>query len=59
MDPDDMYMNGNLLQELYNLNLNQNFDIIEFSVFQQYDGYNKIFIPKNILKLIIINFQMI
>ena len=47
MDPDDMYMNGNLLQELYNHNLYKNFDIIEFSVYQQFEGFNKIFYPDN------------
>ena len=47
MDPDDMYMNGNLLKELYNHNLNNNFDIIEFSVFQQFEDYHKIFYPDN------------
>ena len=28
MDPDDMYMNENLFQDLYNINIKQNFDII-------------------------------
>ena len=47
MDPDDMYMNKNLLLELYNHNQKHNFDIIEFSVFQQFDEHNKIFYPDN------------
>jgi teichuronic acid biosynthesis glycosyltransferase TuaG len=47
MDPDDMYMNENLFQDLYNINVKQNFDIIEFSVFQQYEGRNKINYPRN------------
>lgn len=47
MDPDDMYMNENLLKELYDYNLNYNIDIIEFIVFQQFDGKNKIFSPNN------------
>ena len=47
MDPDDMYMNENLFQDLYNINIKQNFDIIEFSVFQQYEGRNKINYPRN------------
>ena len=34
MDPDDMYLNQNLFQEIYNYNLKNNLDIIEFSVFQ-------------------------
>ena len=47
MDPDDMYMNENLFQDLYNINIEQNLDIIEFSVFQQYEGRNKINYPRN------------
>ena len=46
MDPDDMYLNENLFQELYNYNLKYNLDIIEFSVLHQIDGYNNIFCPK-------------
>ena len=47
MDPDDMYMNENLFQDLYNISMEQNLDIIEFSVFQQYEGRNKINYPRN------------
>ena len=47
MDPDDMYLNQNLFQEIYNYNLKKNLDIIEFSVFQQNDGEKKIFLPNN------------
>ena len=47
MDPDDMYLNPNLFQEIYNYNLKYNLDIIEFSVFQQNDGEKKIFLPDN------------
>ena len=47
MDPDDMYLNENLLQELYHINIKNNFDIIEFSVFQQFEGKNKINYPSN------------
>ena len=47
MDPDDMYMNENLLKELYNHNINNNFDIIEFIVFHQKEGHSKIFYPNN------------
>jgi len=47
MDPDDMYMNENLFQDLYNINIKQNFDIIEFSIFHQYEGRNKINYPRN------------
>ena len=32
IDPDDMFINPNLLQELYNYNLKYNLDIIEFTV---------------------------
>jgi cellulose synthase/poly-beta-1,6-N-acetylglucosamine synthase-like glycosyltransferase len=38
MDPDDMYLNENLFQELYNYNLQYNLDIIEFSVMHQIEG---------------------
>ena len=47
MDPDDMYLNENLFQDLYNINKKNNFDIIEFSVYQQYDGHSKIYYPDN------------
>ena len=47
MDPDDMYLNPNLLQELHNQNIKNNFDIIEFSVFQQFEGRNKINYPRD------------
>ena len=47
MNPDVMYMNENLFQDLYNINIKQNFDIIEFSVFQQCEGRNKINYPRN------------
>ena len=47
MDPDDMYLNQNLFQEIYKYNLKNNLDIIEFSVFQQKDGEKKIFLPDN------------
>ena len=32
MDPDDMYMNENLFQDLYNINIKQNFDKIDYYV---------------------------
>ena len=47
MDPDDMYLNENLFQELYEQNKKNNFDIIEFSVYQQYDGHSKIYYSDN------------
>jgi len=47
MDPDDMYLNENLFKELYDYNKKKNIDIIEFSVYQQFDGRRKIFFPNN------------
>ena len=47
MDPDDMYMNPNLFKEIFNFNLNNNLDIVEFSVYQQKDGEKNIFLPDN------------
>ena len=46
MDPDDMYLNENLFQELYDYNIKNNLDIIEFSALHQIDGRDKIFSPK-------------
>lgn len=46
MDPDDLYLNENLFKELYNYNLKYNIDIIEFTVFQQFEGRRNIFYPK-------------
>ena len=46
MDPDDLYLNENLLKELYNYNIKYNLDIIEFTVFQQIEGRRSIFYPK-------------
>ena len=45
MDPDDLYLNENLFQELYNYNLKYNLDMIEFTVFHQIEGENNIFFP--------------
>ena len=47
MDPDDMYLNENLLQDLYYYNMKKNLDIIEFSVYQKIDIKNKIYLPDN------------
>ena len=47
MDPDDMYLNQNLIRELYNYNKINNLDIIEFSVYHQNDGSRKIIYPDN------------
>ena len=46
MDPDDLYLNENLFQQLYNYNLYYNLDIIEFTVFQQFEGRRNIFYPR-------------
>ena len=46
MDPDDLYLNENLFQQLYNYNLHYNLDIIEFTVFQQFEGRRNIFYPR-------------
>ena len=59
MDPDDMYMNENLLKQLYNSNLKKNFDIIEFSVFNKMKIQIKYIFLIMILKIIIINFLKI
>ena len=47
MDHDDTYMNDNILQTLFNYNNQNNFDIIVFTVYQQYDNFHKIFISDN------------
>ena len=47
MDPDDMYLNENLFHDLYYYNMKKNLDIIEFSVYQQIDSKNKIYLPDN------------
>lgn len=47
MDPDDIYLNENLFQELYDYNKNRNLDIIEFSVYNQFQSVETIFIPNN------------
>ena len=47
MDPDDMYLNENLLQKLYEYNININIDIIEFSVYRQIEKTKKLFYPDN------------
>ena len=47
MDSGDMLLNENLFLELYNYNIKNNLDIIEFSVCQQIEGKNKIYLPKN------------
>ena len=40
LDPDDMYLNGDLFEELYNYNKIYNLDIIEFLVYHIKEGNN-------------------
>ena len=47
LDPDDMLLNKELFQKLYNYNTNLNLDIIEFLVFHRLDNEKKLIIPKN------------
>ena len=54
MDPDDMYLNANLFNELMQYNEKNNLDIIEFVVYEQNNGGNKIYILKMISNYIII-----
>ncbi len=50
LDPDDMFLNENLFQELYDYNLKYNLDIIEFKVYHQREGTDTIFFPNNHLE---------
>ena len=45
IDPDDMILNPNLFEILYNYNLYSNLDMIEFTVFHKKDWKRKIFFP--------------
>ena len=56
MDPDDMFLNQNLFEGLYNYNLKNNLDIVEFSVYQQKVGEKKYFYQIIIMKHIIMAF---
>ena len=47
MEPDGMYLNENLLKELYIYNQKNNIEIIEFSTYQQFENGNKIYFPLN------------
>ena len=47
MDPDDIFINENLFQALYDYNLNYNLDITEFSVVHQKDGRRNFFLSKS------------
>jgi len=46
MDPDDMFLNQNLFEDLYNHNSIYNLDVIEFLVYHQFEENNKIFFPQ-------------
>ena len=46
LDPDDMYLNGDLFKELYNYNKIYNLDIIEFLVYHIKEGSTHIIIPQ-------------
>ena len=45
MDPDDMFLNPYLFEELYNYNRNYNLDMIEFSVYHKEELKKKIYFP--------------
>ena len=47
MDPDDLLLNQNLFRELYTYNIKLRLDIIEFLVYHQTEGKDKIIIPKD------------
>ena len=47
MDPDDMFMNEDLFKELYEYNLKNNLDIIEFSVYHKNEGSEVIYSLKD------------
>ena len=47
MDPDDIFINENLFQALYDYNLNYNLDITEFSVVHQKEGRRNFFLSKS------------
>ena len=57
MDPDDMFLNENLFMELFNYNLNYNLDIIEFTVYHQFEGRRNIIYPNNHLETHYHNFS--
>ena len=45
LDPDDLFLNPKLFQELYDFNINYNLDIIEFTVYYENEGKNTIIYP--------------
>ena len=52
-----MYLNENIFKELYNYNTKYNLDLIEFSVFHQIEGNNKIFCTEKKLEYHYPNFN--
>ena len=46
MDPDDLLLNQDIFQELYDYNQKYNLDIIEFLVYHQIEGVKDIIFPK-------------
>ena len=57
MDPDDMYLNPDLFKDIYDYNLKNNLDIIEFSVFNKMMEKKKYFCLIIIMKFITMAFQ--
>lgn len=45
LDPDDIYLNPYLFKKLYEFNINFNFDIIEFTVYEENEGKNNFYFP--------------
>ena len=46
VDPDDAILNPNLFQKIFEINNKYNLDIIEFKVFYEEEGKNRLYIPK-------------
>jgi glycosyltransferase involved in cell wall biosynthesis len=46
LDPDDLFLNPYLFQQLYDFNKNKNLDIIEFGVYEENDGKNNLYYPR-------------
>ena len=47
LDPDDLFLNPNLFQQLFEFNKNKNLEIIEFVVYEENDGKNNLFYPSS------------
>ena len=45
LDPDDLFLNPFLFQQLFEFNIIKNLDIIEFGVYIENDGQNNLFYP--------------